>query len=252
MARGDGLRSQGRPVAGDRLCRRPCGALDPDPGQSQGGAGRPYGRRGSLCVGPEVPVRLWQASAALRLDRWPLVHGFPRRQLGDLCAGDGDGRLRSRDLLADRAARGGPPPRLLRRRDAGALSDLQLQGVQVQSGFAATGDAAAAGAGLSPCVREAQRAIGPMARPRRRAGADDEILGADDDRRGRAGGVAASGSPPVPALAGAVGRDSNARGSDAAASRLAAGSGLRAADLRRRRLYAFDPRPRTCSLFWAT
>ena len=45
------LRSQGRPLAGDRLCRRPCGALDPDPGQSQGGAGRPYGRRGSLSPG---------------------------------------------------------------------------------------------------------------------------------------------------------------------------------------------------------
>ncbi len=238
-----GLRSQSRALAGDRLCRRPCGALDPDPGQSEGGAGRPYGRRGSLRLGPEVPVRLWQASAALRLDRRPLVHGVSGRQLGDLRAGDGDARLRPRDLLADRAARGGSPPRLLRRGDAGALSDLQLQGLQVQSGPAAAGDAAAIGAGLSRRVREAQRAIRPVARPRRRAGADDEILGADHDRRGRAGGVAASGSPAVPALAGAMGRDRHAGGRDAAASRLAARRGFRAADLCRRCLYAFDPRP---------
>ena len=37
------------------------------------------------------------------MGRRPLVHGFSGRQLGDLCAGDGDARLRPRDLLADRA-----------------------------------------------------------------------------------------------------------------------------------------------------
>ena len=98
------------------------------------------------------------------LGRRSLVQGFSGRRLGDLRAGDGDARLWSRDLLADRPARGGSPPRVLRRGDARALSDLQLQGFQVQSGPAAAGDVAAAGAGLSARVREAQRAGGPVAR----------------------------------------------------------------------------------------
>src|SRR4051794_12526594 len=97
----------------------------------------------------------------------------------------------------------------------------------MESGPAAAGDAAAIGAGLSRRVRETQRAIGPVARPRRRAGPDDEILGADHDRRDRAGGIAASGSPAVPALAGAMGRNTDAGGRDAAASGVAARRGFR-------------------------
>ena len=147
-----------RPLARDRLCRRACRAVDADPGQSQGGAGRPYGRRRSLRLGPEIPARLRQASAAVRMGGGPLVQIVPGHELGDLCAGHDGGRLRHGDLLVHGAARGGPPPRLPRRGDAGALPDLQFQGLQVQSGPAAAGDAAAGGAGLSQRVREMRHA----------------------------------------------------------------------------------------------
>src|SRR5450755_1554883 len=43
--------------------------------------------------------------------------------------GYGNTRLWPRDLLADRVARGRSPPRVLRRGDARALSDLQFQGL---------------------------------------------------------------------------------------------------------------------------
>src|SRR5260370_36344391 len=62
-------RSESRPLARDRLCRRPCGAVDLHPDQPESGAGRPYGRRGSFRLGPEVPVRLWHSSTAARLWR---------------------------------------------------------------------------------------------------------------------------------------------------------------------------------------
>ncbi len=51
MAGGVGIGSRRRPGAGDRLCHRACRALDLDPDQSQGGAGHPYGCRGSLSPG---------------------------------------------------------------------------------------------------------------------------------------------------------------------------------------------------------
>src|SRR5450631_2697949 len=197
-------RSEGQSVAGDRVCRCPCGSVDPDPGQSQGGAGRSHGCRGSLRLGPEIPVRLWQASAARRVGRGRLVQDFPGRQLGHLRAGDGNTRLRHRDLLVDRGARGRSPPRLLRRGDARALPDLQFQGLQIQSGSAAAGNAAAGGAGFSACLRKALVAIRLVAWPRRRAGADDKILGADHDRRRRDRGADPSRPVKVPALAGAV------------------------------------------------
>ena len=59
---------------------------------------------------------------------------------------------------------------------------------------------------------------GRVARPCRRAGADDEILGADHDRRDRACRADPSRAAGFPALAGAVGRDRDARGRDAPAS----------------------------------
>ena len=236
MARRVGLRSEGRPGAGDRLCRRACRALDLDPDQSQGGAGRPHGRRGSLCLGPEIPARLRQASAAVGVGRGRLVHVVSGRQLVDLRIGDGDAWLRAGDLLADRVARGRPPPRLLRRGDAGALPDLQFQGLQVQSGSAAARDPAASGAGLSACVRETRRARRAVARPCRRAGADDQILGADHDRRDRDRRTPSSRPVAVPALAGAVGCDRHPGGRDASASVVVEAGRFRAADLRRRYL----------------
>src|SRR6266404_7834538 len=53
-------RSESEPVAGDRLCRRACGAVDLHPDQSEGGARHPYGCRGSFRLGSEVPARLRQ------------------------------------------------------------------------------------------------------------------------------------------------------------------------------------------------
>ena len=70
------------------------------------------------------------------------------------------------------------------------------------------------GAGLSRCVRKTQREIRHLARACRRAGADDQILGADHDRRHRSCRADPSGAPAVPALAGAVGRDRHACGGD--------------------------------------
>src|SRR5258706_11655132 len=152
LACGVRQRSESEPVAGDRLWRRACGAVDLHPDQSEGGAGRPYGCRGSFRLGSEVPARLWQASAAGGLGRGPLVQGFSGRRLGNLRAGDGDARLWPRHLLADQLARGRSPPRVFCPGDARALSDLQFQGVQVQSGSVATRNAAVRGADLFECV----------------------------------------------------------------------------------------------------
>src|SRR3979411_2329061 len=148
VARGLRQRSQGEPVAGDRLCRRPCGAVDLHPDQPQGGPGRPHGCRGSLRLGTEVPAWLWKASAAGGMGCPALVQGFSSRRLGDLRAGNGDGWMWPRDLLADQPARGRSSPRLLCRGNARAVSDLQFQRFQVQPRSAAAGDAAARGAGL--------------------------------------------------------------------------------------------------------
>src|SRR6478736_3289325 len=235
-------RSESQPVAGDRLCRRACGAVDLRPDQPQGGAGHPYGCRGSIRLGSEAPARLWQASAAGGLGRGPLVSDLSGRRLGNLRAGDGDARLWPRDLLAAQLARGRSPPRVLCRGDACALSDLQFQGIQVQPGSVAARDAAACGAGLSERVRKAQREIGPVARPCRRAGADDKILGADHDRRRRSRRVDSSRPAEIPALAGAVGRHCHACRCHGSTSGLAETSGLRAADLRRRCLRPVEPR----------
>src|SRR5580700_8450879 len=99
-------RSRRRPAAGDRLCRRACGAVDRDPDQPEGGAGHPYGCRGGLCLGAEIPARVRQASAAGGLDRGALVPDVSDRRLVDLRAGDGGARLRDGDLLADCVAGG--------------------------------------------------------------------------------------------------------------------------------------------------
>src|SRR5215208_6916898 len=132
-------------------------------------------------------------------------------------------------------------PRVLCRGDAGALSDLQLQGLQVQSGPAAARHAAARRAGLSRRVREAQHQVRRVARARRCAGADDQILGADHDRRHRP--CRADSSPPfaIPALAGAVGRDCHVHGGDAASLHVAEAGGLCSAHLCRGYLLPHRP-----------
>ena len=123
-----GIGSPGRPVAGDRLCDHPRGALDLHPDQSQGGAGRP------LWTLPKPLPEASSSSVTASIRRWRAgVAGlwfqiFPVGELVDLRAGDGDARHRPRDLLADRVARGRPAPRLLHRGNARALSDLQFQG----------------------------------------------------------------------------------------------------------------------------
>ena len=62
------------------------------------------------------------------------------------------------------------------------------------------------------------RALGLLARACRRAGADDEILGADHDRRGRARCADSSRAAEIPALAGAMGCDRRRRRCDDPAS----------------------------------
>ena len=96
-------------------------------------------------------------------------------------------------------------------------------------------------AGLSRCVREAQREIRTVAWAGRRAGADDQILGADHDRRHRPCGADPSAAAAVPALAGAVGRDIGAGGGDDPAFHLAEAGGFRAVHLCRRYLFAHRP-----------
>lgn len=73
------------------------------------------------------------------------------------------------------------------------------------------------------------------------AGADDEILGADHDRRHPGCGADPSRALAVPAFAGAVGCDCNPRGGDECRIDLAEECRLRAADLRRRYLCADEP-----------
>src|SRR3984893_12673004 len=85
-------------------------------------------------------------------------------------------------------------------------------------------------------------AVRDMARACRRAGADDEILGADHDRRDLPCGADSPRATKIPALAGAVGCDCDAWGRDDPASDLAQERRLRAADLCRRRLWPFQSR----------
>ena len=108
-----------------------------------------WGQKFLLGYGKHPPLSGWVAGVWFRL--------FPVTDWATYALAMATLGLRARDLLAAGAARGRSPPRVLRRGDAGALSDLQLQGLQVQSGPAAARHAAAGGAGLSRCVREAQR-----------------------------------------------------------------------------------------------
>ena len=85
-------------------------------------------------------------------------------------------------------------------------------------------------------------AIRHMAGARRRARSDDEILGADHDRRHWPCGADSPPATRIPALAGAVGCDRDTCGRDDPASDLAEASRLRAADLCRRRLWPVEPR----------
>ncbi|MHC2888197.1 hypothetical protein ACVI53_011113 [Bradyrhizobium barranii subsp. barranii] len=179
---------------------------------------------------------LRQAPAAVGLGRRPLVQGVPGGGLGDLCAGDGDRRRRHGDLLAAELARRGRAARVPGRGDGRALSDLQFQGFQVQPRPAPARHAAAARARLSQRLREADLAVRYLVRARRRAGADDEILGADHDRRHRPCRADSSRSAAIPAVAGAVGGDRDHGGGDDPAHRLACGRAFRAADLCRRYL----------------
>ena len=75
-----------------------------------------------------------------------------------------------------------------------------------------------------------------LARPCRRAGADDQILGADHDRRHRACRADPSRRGCSSCVASAVGCDRNAGGGDDPAFGLAEAGGFRAADLCRRHL----------------
>ena len=229
---------QDRSLARHHLRGGACAVVDADPDRSEGGAGHPYGRRRGVCLGPEIPARLWQASAADRLDRRPLVPALPGGGLGDLSAGDDHARYRPRDLLVRRAPRGRPPPRLLCRCHARALPDLQFQGFQIQSRPAAARHPAAGRAGLSQRVRAAHVAQRHPARARRRIGADDQILGADHDRRHRARRADPSRAHEIPALARAMGCDRNDGDRDDPASDLAEGCRLRAVDLCRRCLWS--------------
>ena len=137
-----------------------------------------WGQKFQFGYGKHPPLSGWVAGLWFKL--------FPVTNWATYALAMTVARLRHGDLVVHGAARGGPPPRLPRRGDARALSDLQLQGLQVQSGPAAARDAAAGGAGLSQRVRKMRYAVRPLARHRRRAGADDQILGADHDRRHRA------------------------------------------------------------------
>src|SRR5437764_15032830 len=85
-------------------------------------------------------------------------------------------------------------------------------------------------------------AVRHLARARRRAGADDEVLGADHDRRHWACGADSPRAAKIPALAGALGCDRDACGRDDPAFDLAEASRFRAADLCRRRLWLVGPR----------
>src|SRR5258708_27282785 len=76
----------------------------------------------------------------------------------------------------------------------------------------------------------------------RRAGADDQILGANHDRRHRPCRADPSATPAIPALAGAVGGDRDACGGDDPAFHLADAGELRSAHLCRR-ILLFDRRP---------
>ena len=91
------------------------------------------------------------------------------------------------------------------------------------------------------CARRA------VARACRRAGADDQILGADHDRRDRDRRAASSRSAAVPALAGAMGRDRHAGGRDDSASVVAEAGRFRAADLCRRCLWIVRAARSACS-----
>ena len=101
-----------------------------------------WGQKFQLGYGKHPPLSGWVAGALVRCcsrsTNWA-AYALAMATVG----------CRAGDLLADRAARGRPAPRVLRRGDARALSDLQFQGFQIQSGSAAARDAAARGAGLS-------------------------------------------------------------------------------------------------------
>jgi hypothetical protein len=82
------------------------------------------------------------STAAVRMGRRRLVQVFPVTDWATYALAMATLGLRAGDLLAIGASRGRSPPRVRRRGDAGALSDLQLQGLQVQSGTAAARHAA--------------------------------------------------------------------------------------------------------------
>ncbi len=147
-----------------------------------------------------------------------LVSVVPGNRLGGLWAGDGDRRvgLVICWLIALRVVD--------RRRAFFVVVMLALYPIFNFKGFKYNPDLlqlvtlAAGGAGLSGCVREAHRAVRHLARACRRAGADDQILGADHDRRGRHRRADASRPARLPALAGAMGCDRDVRGRDDPAS----------------------------------
>src|SRR4051812_24481583 len=83
-----------------------------------------WGQKFLLGYGKHPPLSGWVAGA------WFMI--FPVKDWATYAPGDGDARVRSRDLLALGATRGRSPPRLPGRGDARALSDLQFQGFQIQ------------------------------------------------------------------------------------------------------------------------
>ena len=110
-----------------------------------------WGQKFQLGYGKHPPLSGWVAGLWFKL--FPVAN-WSTYALAMATLGTGP-----RDLLADRAARGRSAPRVLHGGDARALSDLQFQGLQIQSGSAAARHPAAGGAGLSACVREAQPCV---------------------------------------------------------------------------------------------
>ena len=82
-----------------------------------------WGQKFQFGYGKHPPLAGWVAGLWFKL--------FPVNDWATYALAMATLGLRPRDLLADRAARGRSPPRVLCRGDARALPDLQFQGIQI-------------------------------------------------------------------------------------------------------------------------